>query len=211
MTPKQNSWSSSFEENVYLLCKQLCTNRSTEPDLSDLFVVFISNENMQVPIWQQRAGLIADGLVVWDYHVICIQEARDDMEARVWDLDTLLPFPVTFREYVEQSFHPSLSLARDLQRLFRVVAASVFIRCFASDRRHMQNADGTWKAPPPRYDCIIAEDGTVHNLESFTSISDMMVTMDAATVREYTEYKFGVVLEQKGFENFFTSRFSNHE
>eukprot|EP00249_Psilotum_nudum_P009363 c21883_g1_i1 orf=170-517(+) len=61
------------EENVYLLCKQLCTNRSTEPDLSDLFVVFISNENMQVPIWQQRAGLIADGLVVWDYHVICIQ------------------------------------------------------------------------------------------------------------------------------------------
>ena len=28
---------------------------------------------------------------------------------------------------------------------------------FASDRRHMRKLDGSWKAPPPPWPCIVAE------------------------------------------------------
>uniref|UniRef100_A0A7N1A8N6 Protein N-terminal glutamine amidohydrolase n=1 Tax=Kalanchoe fedtschenkoi TaxID=63787 RepID=A0A7N1A8N6_KALFE len=36
------------EENVYMLCKKLCELGMAEPDASDLFVLFISNDNKQV-------------------------------------------------------------------------------------------------------------------------------------------------------------------
>jgi hypothetical protein len=36
-------------------------------------------------------------------------------------------------------------------RYFRVVPASVFLQHFASDRRHMKRADGSWIKPPPDY------------------------------------------------------------
>lgn len=36
------------EENVYLLCKKLCTSGVADADGSDLYVVFISNEKKQV-------------------------------------------------------------------------------------------------------------------------------------------------------------------
>lgn len=35
------------EENVYLLCKKLCSKGITSADGSDLFVAFISNEKKQ--------------------------------------------------------------------------------------------------------------------------------------------------------------------
>lgn len=35
------------EENVYLLCKTLCTNGMADAKGTDLFVVFISNEKKQ--------------------------------------------------------------------------------------------------------------------------------------------------------------------
>ncbi|KAL4585016.1 hypothetical protein LXL04_009629 [Taraxacum kok-saghyz] len=59
------------EENVYLLCKKLCADGVD--DVSDLFVIFISNENKHVPLWHQKASHRADGIILWDYHVICIQ------------------------------------------------------------------------------------------------------------------------------------------
>jgi hypothetical protein len=36
-------------------------------------------------------------------------------------------------------------------RYFRVVPASLFLQHFASDRRHMKRADGSWIKPPPDY------------------------------------------------------------
>lgn len=42
-------------------------------------------------------------------------------------------------------------------RLYRIVAAPVFLRSFASDRRHMKRSDGTWIALPPQYDCLVGE------------------------------------------------------
>ena len=52
--------------------------------------------------WHQKAGREEDGLVVWDYHVILI--VTDINGTMVYDLDTNLPFPVTFQEYFTQTF-----------------------------------------------------------------------------------------------------------
>ena len=45
-------------------------------------------------------------------------------------------------------------------RFFRVVHAPLFLRHFASDRRHMKDSEGNWTAQPPTYELIVAE-GTV--------------------------------------------------
>lgn len=48
-------------------------------------------------------------------------------------------------------------------RFFRIVHAPVFLRCFASDRRHMKDSSGNWIAQPPTYEPIVAE-GKRYNL-----------------------------------------------
>ncbi|KAH9315433.1 hypothetical protein KI387_024060, partial [Taxus chinensis] len=145
------------EENVYMLCKSLCSMGFAAPQGSDLFVVFISNENRQVPLWHQKASKI-EGLVIWDYHVICVQKSTEkDAQVRVWDLDTMLPFPVQLHQYVTEAIRPSLPSFLKFHRIFRVIHGPIFLRCFASDRRHMRNSEGKWIAPPPPYNCITAE------------------------------------------------------
>lgn len=42
-------------------------------------------------------------------------------------------------------------------RFFRIVHAPIFLRCFASDRRHMKDSVGNWIAEPPVYEPIVAE------------------------------------------------------
>lgn len=41
--------------------------------------------------------------------------------------------------------------------------APVFLRHFASDRRHMKDSEGNWTAQPPPYEPIVAE-GTCYQL-----------------------------------------------
>lgn len=41
----------SSEENVYFLCKKLCSSEIADAQGSDLFVVFISNDNKQARIF----------------------------------------------------------------------------------------------------------------------------------------------------------------
>jgi len=61
------------EENIYMLCKELMRIGVADPIGTDLYVVFISNEGKQVPLWHQKASTSDDGFICWDYHVICIQ------------------------------------------------------------------------------------------------------------------------------------------
>ncbi|XP_028761551.1 protein N-terminal glutamine amidohydrolase isoform X2 [Neltuma alba] len=145
------------EENVYLLCKKLCADGIADADGSDLFVVFISNEKRQIALWHQKASKRADGIVLWDYHVICIQRSRGGDSPLVWDLDSSLLFPSPLASYVLETIRPSFQLFPDYHRLFRVVHAPVFLRCFASDRRHMKDPDGKWIAEPPLHEPIVAE------------------------------------------------------
>ena len=75
---------------------------------------------------------------------------KPSREVIVWDLDTRLNFPVSFKEYAKQAIHPQ-EIPAQFQQLFRVVKGVDYLQTFASDRSHMINPDGSWKSPPPDY------------------------------------------------------------
>ena len=129
------------EENVWHLCQ--------EPLFAGLKlkVVFIfSPENRAVPLWGQRGASSPDQPVYWDYHVVlfCAQNSWT-----VWDLDTLIGFPVSAQEYLLKTFPSSETLPICHQPVFRVIDATEFIETFSSDRSHMLTSSGQWLAPPP--------------------------------------------------------------
>ncbi|MED6181974.1 hypothetical protein PIB30_024446 [Stylosanthes scabra] len=193
------------EENVYLLCKKLCTDGIANAEGSDIFVVFISNENKQVPLWNQKASHRADGVILWDYHVICIQVNQGGGPPQVWDLDSSLPFPSPLPSYISETIRPSFKLFSDFNRLFRVVHAPIFLRSFASDRRHMKDSDGNWMQEPPPHDPIAAEDGTVHNLNEYIDISAGDATTDFCSIKhELYAQKHGVVIKENQLEELFS-------
>ncbi|XP_057488033.1 protein N-terminal glutamine amidohydrolase-like [Actinidia eriantha] len=195
------------EENVYLLCKKLCTNGIADAEGSDLFVVFISNEKKQVPLWHQKASQRADGVILWDYHAICIQRKKEGHSSPVvWDLDSSLPFPSPLTSYVSETIRPSFQLFSDFQRFFRVVHAPIFLRSFASDRRHMKDSVGNWTAVPPAYEAIVAEDGTVHNLNEYMEISTTNAVKDIGVevVNAVYSQKLGVLVSENQLEEFFS-------
>lgn len=195
------------EENVYLLCKSLCTNGIADAEGSDLFVVFISNEKKQIPLWHQKASHRADGIVLWDYHVICIQRRKEENSSDlVWDLDSSLPFPSPLASYVSESIRPSFQLFSEFQRFFRIVHAPIFLRSFASDRRHMKDSEGNWTYPPPSHEAIVAEDETVHNLNEYMDIStaDVVHNVGADLINAVFTEKFGVLVGEDQLEKFFS-------
>lgn len=126
------------------------------------YALFITNKVQQVAIWRQRKGdESGDGLVVWDYHVVMLSQC-DTHGWRVWDYDTVSPFPCAAAAYLIDAFKPAEPILPRYRPVFRVVPADSFIDHFASDRRHMRKrkpassaaADGgaaatTLAAPPP--------------------------------------------------------------
>jgi len=206
VSPPNFTYTSCFcEENVYMLCKTLSQVGFAAADASDLFVVFISNGNQQIPIWRQKNSKDATGLCIWDYHVICIQrDLKREEAAQVWDLDTTLPCPVMLDVYATEALRPWVALRSEFTRLYRIVAAPVFLRSFASDRRHMKRSDGTWIALPPQYDCLVGEDGSVHNLGEFLKISEDKVLLKLGLAESLLKHeRFGIVLSEGDLLRFF--------
>lgn len=117
-------------------------------------------------MWNQRAG--RGEPIVWDYHVIVIAENP----VEVWDIDTLLGLPIDISDYLSGSFHPEMPEA--FQPCFRVVHADVFVDVFASDRSHMQRADGSYRKPPPSWP-IITSPGPKSNLMDFVDMERTFV------------------------------------
>lgn len=153
------------EENVWHLCSAV---RDKQPEeLGSCYCVFISNSDQAIPLWEQTASSREDGLVVWDYHVVFIQKRPDGN--LVYDLDTRLDFPCTFRLYIEHGIHSCADLKPQFQRFFRVVPAEKFLSTFASDRSHMLNDEGKWLKQPPSYPCIRTQDST-NNIKDFISM-----------------------------------------
>ncbi|KAL7169011.1 hypothetical protein ACSBR2_034103 [Camellia fascicularis] len=193
-------------EYYYLNNKILCTSGEADAEGSDLFVVFISNEKKQVPLWHQKASQRADGVVLWDYHVICIQRKKGDSSPLVWDLDSSLPFPSPLASYVSETMRPSFQLFSEFQRFFRVVHAPIFLRSFASDRRHMKDSVGNWIAQPSAYEAIVAEDGTVHSLNEYIEISTAGLSKDIGVdlIDAVHSQKLGVTVSETQLEEFFS-------
>ncbi|PIN24576.1 hypothetical protein CDL12_02693 [Handroanthus impetiginosus] len=195
------------EENVYLLCKKLCNDGIAKSAGSDLFVVFISNEKKQIPLWHQKASHRADGVILWDYHAICVQKRKESsLPHLVWDLDSTLPFPSPLSTYIDETIRPSFQLFSEYQRVFRIVHAPIFLRSFASDRRHMKDSAGNWVYPPPAYDVIVAEDGTTHNLNEYMEMSsvDVVKSIGPDALDAVLTQKLGVLVSESHLEELFS-------
>ncbi|KAL6555397.1 hypothetical protein OROGR_006655 [Orobanche gracilis] len=204
------------EENVYFLCKKLVDDGIAKSDGSDLYVVFISNEkkqasklweNSEIPLWHQKASHRADGVILWDYHVISVQKRKEsNLPHLVWDLDSSLPFPSPLPTYVAETIRPSFKLFSEFQRVFRIVHVPIFLRSFASDRRHMKDSVGNWLNPPPSYEAIVAEDGTTHNLNEYMemSSSDVVKSIGADTIETVLTQKLGVLVSDSQIDDFFS-------
>jgi protein N-terminal glutamine amidohydrolase len=127
-------------------------------------VIFISNPQRQVACFEQQKAPAAGQPMIWDYHVIGF--ASSGLGSVIWDLDSALPEPSQVGPYLAATF-PTLRPQHQIYSpWFRICAAGEFVRSFSSDRRHMQNPDGSWQQPPPAWPCIQTA-GSAHNLGNF--------------------------------------------
>lgn len=150
------------EENIWWLA------RSPQVRERERWAVFISNPNRTCAIWAQRAGP-PDRPVVWDYHVVLLAKSCSGSGLEVWDLDSRLLVPCPADRWLQASFRPSTP--SPFQPYFRVVDMPTLDSQFASDRRHMRDASGLFRAPPPPWPCIVARSGAVHTLDAFVEIN----------------------------------------
>jgi hypothetical protein len=148
------------EENVWHLCNDRIGY--------DGKAVFISNENKQCPMWNQRAAG-GEEPVIWDYHVIYLSSIGNQW--MILDLDTTLEFPSKPEVYLSASF--PRRIRRGYEPVFRVVEADEFIAVFSSDREHMVLKDGKYSSSPPGWPFICR--GTENNLDRFLDFRDSFV------------------------------------
>uniref|UniRef100_A0A0L8I3D4 Protein N-terminal glutamine amidohydrolase n=1 Tax=Octopus bimaculoides TaxID=37653 RepID=A0A0L8I3D4_OCTBM len=119
-----------------------------------------------VPIWHQKIGKPNEP-VVWDYHVIFLW--RLEGESYVYDLDSSLPFPCKLEMYINEAIKSDDILQPQYHRFFRVIDAKIYLRHFASNRKHMLDSTGAWRQEPPPYPCIRTEQ-TDSNFQDFLSL-----------------------------------------
>ncbi len=174
------------EENARLLV--------AEPQLRAVrrWVVFVTNRRRVTLMYHQRAG--GDGPVVWDYHVFVVVLASRALQ--VLDLDTTLGFPVALDAYLQASFpSPQDAVGARYQPWFRVVAGEELVRRFASDRRHMRDADGRWQAPPPPW-APIQGAGAPHDLDRWLDLD----APEPGVVCDLTAFRSTVAAELLGLD-----------
>ncbi|KAM3725956.1 Protein N-terminal glutamine amidohydrolase [Dirofilaria immitis] len=156
------------EENIWKLCKKI----SVLPgELNCCSAVFISNKNGMVPLWKQRmAAAKGRDYVIWDYHVILLYSKLNS--ALIYDFDTTLTFPCDARIYWTETFR--LKLNANYDRYFRVINGSDYLQHFSSNRSHMLEANGNYKAPVPSWPTIYHPD-IGNNLHSFISMDSHLL------------------------------------
>ncbi|KAL0359534.1 UNVERIFIED_CONTAM: protein N-terminal glutamine amidohydrolase [Sesamum angustifolium] len=130
-----------------------------------------------IPLWHQKASPRADGVILWDYHVICVQKRKDsNLPHLVWDLDSSLPFPSPLATYVAETIRPSFQKTHERF-------------CWKLD------------SPPPSYEVIVAEDGTAHNLNEYMEMSsaDVVKSVGLDTIDAVQTQKLGVLVAALSF------------
>lgn len=104
-------------------------------------MLFISNETRNCVFQNQKIPQS-----IWDYHVVMLAFKGTWM---VYDLDSTLPIPCQLDLYLNQTFNKVSQPPG-----FLVLDGIDYGNFFSSDRRHMVNPDGTWKATPPDWPLI---------------------------------------------------------
>ncbi|KAJ8601634.1 hypothetical protein CTAYLR_008912 [Chrysophaeum taylorii] len=160
------------EENVLLLCQRVSRVAAERQDSVfdwKCFAVFVSNQLERCPVWRQRAAADDDAPCVWDYHVVCYCVSDILGRSVVVDMDSTLPVVCDAARYVALAIAPSLKLPEELHPRLRVVPGDIYVRHFASDRRHMRGV----ATPEPSYGCICGALATkAFNLDEFKSMED---------------------------------------
>ncbi|KIY66302.1 hypothetical protein CYLTODRAFT_398990 [Cylindrobasidium torrendii FP15055 ss-10] len=169
------------EENIYFLAKSFIDHET--------YVVFVSNENKTVAIWNQKRARSPDIPVVWDYHVILVLKTANS--SWIYDFDAVNASPILLEEYMGRSFLPDVLPA--FRCLFRVVPSRLFFETFSSDRSHMICPDGTYSVTPPTYPAIqsVAHSGS--------NLMDAFVSMDS-------DKPYGEVMSLEAFTTWGESR-----
>jgi hypothetical protein len=157
-TSADHDWPFYCEENIWHRCGGALGR------LAAAHVVFISNPQRTVAVWQQRAAASTTEPVIWDYHVIALAWADD--HRWVHDPGSTLGVPTLAKAYLDSAFLPLTPAHSAYAPLFRWLPADLYRREFRSDRRHMRNAHGEWLAPPPPGPCI----GQGSNLMRFVDL-----------------------------------------
>ena len=140
------------EENVWKLCER---TRKENFNLDDFYVIFLSNQHKQFPIWNAKSAESTDAAVIWDYHVIYLWINKlDKNKSLIFDLDSRLSFGSLINEYIVKSFRPDMVLKDEYKHNFRVLSAKEYLDKFYSDRKHMYQ-NKKWLAKPPKYKCIM--------------------------------------------------------
>lgn len=133
--------------------------RAAEP--GPVEAIFVSNPARVCAVWMQRAAAHRGAPVFWDYHVV----ARVAGEIR--DPDCLAGERLPLAEWLRASFPPGVAVPATYRPRFRRCPAAGFLKAFGSDRRHMRDEAGSFRAPPPPWPPIVAADGAVHTLPLF--------------------------------------------
>lgn len=154
------------EENIW----QLCAQRSFDAERA--WAVFISNPARTCALWSQRAARRPGEPVLWDYHVVLLDTS--EAEPRIWDLDTLIGTPAPFADWWQATFPFEDRLPEQFQPRFRLIPADVYLAEFSSDRSHMRDEQGAWRAPPPEWAPIFDADRGM-NLDRFIDLEDEFV------------------------------------
>ncbi|OEL13233.1 Protein N-terminal glutamine amidohydrolase [Dichanthelium oligosanthes] len=176
-----------------MLCKELIRIGVADPMGTDLYVVFISNEEKKVIL----------------LHIFLLRNNGEVLDL-VWDLDSNLPFPSTFIQYVYNAIQPLAFGNSMYRRLFRVVHAPSFLQSFASDRSHMKDPAGNWIQLPPKYNPIMAADGTTNNLNEYITMSVEDVADLESMVKDVYSNKHGVVVNETILPRFFSRLHGSH-
>lgn len=140
------------EENVWQMARQ--------PSSNPRWAVFMSTEDRECVMHAQISRYHDEGTVIWDYHVVLLEESEDGFI--VWDPNCREGYPLPCSHWTQANFPTWDSEVR-----FRLVDTGAFLREFRSDRRHMRNADGELEAPPPWPEVSPGES----NLDAYTSTS----------------------------------------
>ncbi len=145
---EQQRYCASFcEENVWHLADALGPERCE--------VLLIGNADRKVVMWGQRAAAAPQQPVLWDYHVVLLR--HEDDRPRIYDLDTVLGWPLPLDLYLAGSFQLPPGQQPQLQPRFRVIDAAAYRQRLSSDRSHMRDAEGAWLQPPPPWPAIDGE------------------------------------------------------
>ena len=180
------------EENIWHFCKVFAEGQKIAN--GDLFVIFISNQNKQVPIWNQKINS-EKRMAIWDYHVIALERSHQSdvtapfpsdnaLPSFIFDFDTSLSFKSLATDYYQQCLLPAANFRPQFSPIFRIIRAEDYLLHFASDRSHMIKADGSYSSSPPTYPAIRTSQSTM-NLHDFISMENNWIPSEIKTLHEF--------------------------